>query len=262
MYKQLSREGKMSETMLLGDRRIDRALPIPYYYQIAEILRGMIADSRIGPDTETALPSENELCGLYAVTRATVRHALDLLEREGLVYRRKGKGTFLRRRVQLDLARLCSTTKDMQARGWVPGTRLLGARLVTASAHIQRQLRIQENPPQVWEIHRLRLADGEPISLQWSYVSCQRAPGLDKHDLAGSLYDTLRAGYGIELRTAEQVIRTRMATDEEALTLSIPAGAPVFVIDRTSFDQAEKPVEHLHALWRGDRYDLQIRLSA
>lgn len=53
-----------------------------------------------------------------------------------------------------------------------------------------------------------------------------------------------------------------MATDEEALVLEIPAGAPVFVIDRTSFDQNEKPVEYLHALWRGDRYDLQIHLSA
>jgi GntR family transcriptional regulator len=251
----------MSETMKVGERRIDRALPIPYYYQIAEILRGMIADSRTGPDAEVALPSENEMCSLYSVTRATVRHALDLLEREGLVYRRKGKGTFLRRRVQLDLARLCSTTKDMQARGWVPGTRLLGARLVTATVHIQRQLRVTD-APQVWEINRLRLADGEPISLQWSYVSAQRAPRLDEHDLAGSLYDTLHAAYGIELRTAEQVIRTRMATDEEALILEIPAGAPVFVIDRTSFDQNEKPVEYLHALWRGDRYDLQIRLSA
>jgi GntR family transcriptional regulator len=262
MYKQLIGEGKMSQIIKVGERRIDRALPIPYYYQIAEILRGMIADSRIGPDAEVALPSENEMCGLYSVTRATVRHALDLLEREGLVYRRKGKGTFLRRRVQLDLARLCSTTKDMQARGWVPGTRLLGVSLVTASVHIQRQLKIQENPPQVWEIHRLRLSDGEPISLQWSYVSSQRAPGLDQHDLAGSLYDTLHAAYGIELRTAEQVIRTRTATNEEALVLEIPAGAPVFVFDRTSFDQNERPVEYLHALWRGDRYDLQIRLSA
>jgi GntR family transcriptional regulator len=251
----------MNETMKVGERRIDRALPIPYYYQIAEILRGMIADSGIGPDAEVALPSENELCSLYSVTRATVRHALDLLEREGLVYRRKGRGTFLRRRVQLDLARLCSTTKDMQARGWVPGTRLLAARLVTATEHIQHRLRIPE-APQVWEIHRLRLADGEPISLQWSYISGLRAPRLDEHNLTGSLYDTLHAAYGIELRTAEQVIRTRMATDEEALILEIPSGAPVFVIDRTSCDQNEKPVEYLHALWRGDRYDLQIRLSA
>jgi GntR family transcriptional regulator len=247
--------------MRVGSRRIDRALPIPYYFQIADILRGMIADADLGPDAEVSLPSENELCSLYSVTRATVRHALDLLEREGLVFRRKGKGTFLRRRVQLDLARLCSTTKDMQARGWVPATRLLSAREVSPAAHVKRQLRVSD-PALVWEIHRLRLADGEPISLQWSFISCQRAPGLDRHDMEGSLYDTLRSAYGIELRTAEQVIRTRIATDEEAHLLEIPPAAPVFVIDRTSHDQSGAPVEYLHALWRGDRYDLHIRLTS
>ncbi len=248
-------------TLQMGGRRIDRALPIPYYFQIAEILRGLIADARLVPETDVPLPSENELCDLYAVTRATVRHALDLLEREGLVYRRKGKGTFLRRRVQLDLARLSSTTKDMRARGWTPATRVLAVKTVTAARHIQHQLKIPD-PAQVWEVHRLRLADGEPISLQWSYIPSARAPGLEGHDLAGSLYDTLRSAYGIELRTADQVIRTRLATDEEAPLLEIPAGAPVFAIERTSFDQADRPVEYLHALWRGDRYDLQIRLTS
>lgn len=256
----LSGGDEVSGVFHLGDRRIDRALPIPYYFQIAEILRGSIADVRLNPESEIALPSENELCDLYAVTRATVRHALDLLEREGLVYRRKGKGTFLRRRVQLDLARLSSTTADMRARGWVPAIRVLSVRRVAATRHVQRQLQIAD-PPEVWEIHRLRLADGEPISLQWSYVPCQRVPDLDRHDLAGSLYDTLHTAYSIDLRTADQVIRTRLATDEEAPLLEVPAGAPVFVIERTSFDQADRPVEYLHALWRGDRYDLQIRLA-
>jgi len=245
----------------MGARRIDRALPIPYYFQIAEILRGLIAEANLGPESDMPLPSENELCDLYSVTRATVRHALDLLEREGLLYRRKGKGTFLRRRVQLDLARLSSTTKDMRARGWVPATRVLSVREISAARHIQHELRIPD-PPLVWEVHRLRLGNGEPISLQWSYVPCSRTPGLDRHDLTGSLYDTLHSAYGMDLRTADQVIRTRLATDEEALLLEIPSAAPVFAIERTSFDQAERPVEYLHALWRGDRYDLQIHLAS
>jgi GntR family transcriptional regulator len=253
----------MNVTLQMGTQRINRELPIPYYFQIAEILRGMIADAGgvPGPDVEVALPSENELCSFHDVTRATVRHALELLEREGLIYRKKGKGSFLRRRVQLDLARLCSTTRDMQARGWVPGTRLLSVRALVPSPHIQHQLQSEAGTP-VWEINRLRLADGEPISLQWSYLSCQRVPELDRHDLTGSLYETLSSAYGIELRNADQVIRTRLATIEEAPLLGVPEGAPVFVIDRTSYDQAGKAVEHLHALWRGDRYDLQIRLTA
>lgn len=244
-----------------GTRRVNKAIPVPYYYQIAEILRDMIADAEVQPDAEVALPSENELCTLYEVTRATVRHALELLEEEGLVYREKGRGTFLRRRrVQIDLTRLCSTTEDMKARGWTPATQVLSVRVVTPLAHVQHQLRTSEDA-QVWEVHRLRLADGEPISLQWSYLPCQSVPELDRLDLTGSLYYGLANRYGIQLQNGEQVIRTRAVTAEEARLLAIPESAPVFVIDRTSYDQEGRPIEYLRSLWRGDRYDLQIRLS-
>ncbi len=245
-----------------GARRINKAIPVPYYYQIAEILRDMIAEAEVGPDTEVGLPSENELCALYEVTRATVRHALEVLEKEGLVYREKGRGTFLRRRrVQLDLARLCSTTEDMQARGWVPSTRLIGVEAITPLPHIGRQLGLGADE-QVWEVHRLRCANGEPISLQWSYLPCRLVPDLARKDLTGSLYYTLRNAYGIELDTADQVIRTRTVSSEDGELLAIPGGAPVFAIERTSYDRAGRAVEYLHSLWRGDRYDLQIRLTA
>ena len=128
-----------------------------------------------------------------------------------------------------------------------------------AHSHVQRQLHLAAQE-QVWEIYRLRLADGESISLQWSYLPCEHMPDLDRQDLSGSLYYILKNVYGIELRTAQQMIRTRAATDEEALQLAVPEGAPLFVIDRTTYDQNEVPVEHLHSLWRGDRYDLQVRL--
>ena len=250
----------MSIHPLLSTRRINKDIPIPYYYQIARILRETIDDlEKDAEQSEVALPSESELCELYQVTRGTVRHALELLEREGLVYREKGRGTFVRRRVQLEVTRLCSTTEDMKARGWVPETRLLGLTSVTAHAHVQHQLHVSADM-QVWEIYRLRLAGGEPISLQWSYLPCERMPELDRQDLAGSLYYILKNVYGIELRTAEQTIRTRTATAEEAELLAVPEGAPLFVIDRTTYDQNEVPVEQLHSLWRGDRYDLQVRL--
>ena len=108
-------------------RRINKDIPIPYYYQIAQSLRELIEDSEEGAgDREIALPSELELCQVYDVTRGTVRHALEALEREGLISRERGRGTFVtRRRVQLDLTRLCSTTQDMKIRGWTPGTKVL-----------------------------------------------------------------------------------------------------------------------------------------
>lgn len=243
-------------------RRINKDIPIPYYYQIAQSLRELIEDSEEGAgDREIALPSELELCQVYDVTRGTVRHALEALEREGLISRERGRGTFVtRRRVQLDLTRLCSTTQDMKIRGWTPGTRVLSVQCMLPRPHVQRELRIPEDR-QVWEVYRLRLANDEPISLQWAYIPCDLTPGLDEYELSGSLYYSLKNGYGIELRNAAQVIRTRVVTLGEAELLAIDEGDPVFVIERTSRDQSDVPVEHLHSLWRGDRYDLQVQLQ-
>jgi GntR family transcriptional regulator len=247
-------------------RRINKGFPLPYYYQIAQSLREMIGDAEVkaqergdAPPEEIALPSEAELGVLYHVTRGTVRHALEVLEREGLIYRAKGRGTFVRRRVQLDLARLVSTTEDLIARGWVPSVKMLGLRRLAPRPYVQRPLQLPDNS-EVWEIYRLRLANGEAISLQWSFIPCALAPGLDQHDLTTSLYYTLRDAYGIQLKVADQTIRARVAEVDEAALLGVTEGAPVFVIDRTSYDQHQVPVEYLHSFWRGDRYDLQVRL--
>ena len=247
----------------LATRTIDRAIPVPYYYQIAQFLREVIEDSDADLERgEVALPSESELCEIYGVTRGTVRHALEVMEREGLIYREKGRGTFLRRRrVEFDLTKLCSSTEDMRARGWVPGTRVLGLGSVVPRPHIQQELQVADGR-QVWELHRLRLANGEPISLQWSYIPFDLAPDLDARDLAGSLYYVLKNDYDHTLEAADQVIRTRAATLAEAELLGIEEGDAVFVIERTTFDQRGEPVEFLHSLWRGDRYDLEVHLAS
>jgi GntR family transcriptional regulator len=242
-------------------RKINRELPIPYYYQIVQILREAIQDHEAAPEQgETLFPSETELAEFFQVNRGTIRHALETLEREGLIYREKGRGTFLqRRRVELELTKLCSTTEDLQARGWSPASRLLSISETTPRLHIQRYLHLREGET-VWRIYRLRLANNEPISLQWSYISRRLTPDLDKKDLTGSLYYLLKNDYGIEMKTADQIIRARGATAEEAQLLQIPENEAVFEISRVTNDQENRPVEHLDSLWRGDRYDFHVRL--
>jgi GntR family transcriptional regulator len=233
---------------------------VPYYSQIAEVLRTLVEEAmgRL-PAGVVAFPTEAELCAAFSVTRGTVRQALEVLEREGLIYRRKGRGTFVaRQRLAFDLTRLYSSTEDMLARGWQPGTRVLGLEAVTPRPVMQMALQI---PPggKVWQLRRLRLADGEPVSLVWSYLPVHLTPNLDRHDLTGSLSRLLEQEYGIKLRTADQSISTRGASGEGAQLLEIPEGTPVFFITRLAFDQSEVPVEYMTSLWRGDRYDLQVR---
>ncbi len=241
---------------------LNKKIPVPYYYQIAQILRETIEDIDLeAVDEEIVLPPEAELAEMFDVARGTVRRALAFLEEEGLIYRERGRGTFVRRkRVELDVTRLSSTSEDMRTRGWEPASRVLSVKRITPRHLVASALQASDDEL-VWELHRLRLGDGEPISLQWSYVPCATAPDLDQHDLSGSLYYMLKNEYGIFLESADQVIRTRSATELEAELLEIHEGAPLFVITRTSYDDDGEPVEYVNALWRGDRYDLRVHLT-
>ena len=235
---------------------------MPLYFQIAESLREWIQGLNPSPsDQPIALPSGAQLCSIYGVNPGTVHHALRLLEQEGLVARARGRGTYVRRRrVELDIGRLCSTTEYMRARGWVPGVRVLGVERVAPREHVQRLLEISEDQ-EVWEVCRLRLADNEPISVQWSYIPCALVPDLGEQDLSTSLYNTLMDVYSIEVTTADQTVRVRKASTREASLLEIEDSEPVLVFDGTYYDRRGRRIEYEHGIWRGDRYDLRVHQS-
>ena len=248
---------------ILNPRRINKDLPVPYYYQIVQVLRESIADidDHDGKE-EIPLPSETELCELFSVNRGTIRHALDMLEREGLIYREKGRGTFVRRRrVELDLSYLCSTTEDLKNRGWEPSTEVVSINQVSPRSHIRTSLNLSESE-KVWEVYRLRLANHEPISLQRAFYPVSLMPDLVKKDLSSSLFRIWQEAYNIQPRDAEQTIRTRTATSEEAELLQTSDCDPIFEITRVTYDVNNTPFEYLISIWRGDRYDFYVRLSS
>ena len=247
---------------IFNTRRINKDLPVPYYYQIVQILRESIADIEDQEGKgEIPLPSEAELCELFSVNRGPIRHALDMLEREGLIYREKGRGTFIRRRrVELDLSYLCSTTDDLKSRGWEPGTEVISINQVVPRSHIRSSLDLDDHE-KVWEVQRLRLANGEPISLQRAFLPVKFMPDLVKKDLTSSLFSLWQDTYHIQIRDAEQTIRTRTATSEEAELLQTSDCDPIFEITRVTYDSNNVPFEYLISIWRGDRYDFYLRLT-
>src|SRR5258708_26065146 len=115
--------------MAVLDKIVDKRSKIPYYYQLADILREKIQNSANGntPNSSaTLMPSELELAKMHHISRATVRQAFDLLEREGLIYREKGKGTFAATvRNRYNLTTLIPITEDIMRRGWVPSVQVI-----------------------------------------------------------------------------------------------------------------------------------------
>jgi GntR family transcriptional regulator len=239
---------------------VDRLSPIPYYRQLAELLRREITE-RPAEHGAAALPSENELTERYRVSRATVRSALSLLERERIIYREKGKGSFAAaRRVEHDLTELVSTTEDMRRRGWPLLTRVLSLDLVDPLPHVAAALELPDGG-NVYRLVRLRVVQDEPLSLQTNFLPAHLLPNLEQHDLSSSLYRLCESVYGLRLWTGRQVLRSRGATAAEARLLQVRRGAPVMSAERITFAANGKAVEYLDAVWRGDRYEFTVRVG-
>lgn len=232
---------------------------LPFYHQLYEILRQNIVRGEWQPDD--MLPSEVELMERYNVSRITVRQALDELVNEGLIYRQRGRGTFVAHpTVDQALTRIISFTEDMRQRGFIPGTEVLSSGLEPASPEVAEQLQL-ESEAELVRLDRLRLADNEPMSIEESHLVHHYCPGILQRDYAASpLRQVLEQHYGIRLVRAKQSIRAIAASRQVADRLFIPANAPLLYIERISYSQQSIPIEFLRLYHRGDRYVLYNEL--
>lgn len=234
---------------------------VSYYQQLYSILRKEIARGVWKPGDR--LPSEAELIKTFGVSRITVRQAFELLVSDGLVYRRRGSGTFVVvPPIEHGLTRIISFTEDMQRRGLHPDTQVIATRLQRATLEIADKLDIEPGA-ELAVLERLRLADGEPMSVEISHLVHRYCPNVLDGDYAQTpLHEVLRDRFGIRLARANQVIRAVAAEKMLAARLAVPVGSPLFYIERVSFRQAGIPVEYLEVYHRGDRYVLYNELRA
>lgn len=239
--------------------QIDFTSHVPYYLQLMNLLRAKI-NAVWKPGDQ--IPGEQELCAEYGVSRTVVRQTLRELELEGLIYRRKGKGTFVSEpKINESLVqRLTGFYQDMVERGLKPRTRVLKNALTTASRKVARYLEIQEGS-RVVELKRLRYVNDVPIQLVTSYLPYDLVPGLTEVDLTNrSLYEFLEHEMGLFITRGRRTIEAVSANDEEAKLLDVPRGAPMVMLDSVSYLADGRVVEYYHAVHRGDRSRFEVEL--
>ena len=244
----------------LRARRIDRHSRLPLYQQLYDILRDKIRRSEWEPGD--VIPPEPRLMDRYDVSRTTVRQTLDMLVNENLIYREQGRGTFVAHpTVEQGLVRIISFTDDMRRRGREPGTEVLSSKLIAAPQDIAGRLGVKPGEDLAY-LKRLRLADGEPMSVEESHLLHRYCPGILDGDYASrSLRQALADRYDIHWSRATQTIRAVAASDELSSTLSIPRGEPLLHIERVSYSRQDTPVEFLRVYYRSDRYVLYNELQ-
>ncbi|MFW5941344.1 MAG: GntR family transcriptional regulator [Chloroflexota bacterium] len=232
---------------------------MPLYLQLYQLLRRRIRSGVLKPGD--MLPSEMSLMERYDVSRATVRQALKELDSDGLIVRERGRGTFVAPpSVEQNLVRIVSFTEDMNQRGLTPGTRLVSARLMPATEYMAEKLGIAPGE-KLARIERLRLADGEPLSVEVSCLVYRYCPGvLEKDYTQESLRLILERQYGLRLARAEQSLQAVAADEELAKLLEIEVGDPLLFLERISYSDYDVPVEFLRIYHRGDRYTLRNEL--
>lgn len=233
----------------------NRSRPEPLWHQAEQAMRALISSGEWA--TGAQIPNEERLCDLLGVSRITVRHALRNLEDSGLLSREHGRGTFVRSPTVIAGVRgLTSFTQEMVNLGLDVGTRLLDAQRVAADPQVAGALEIEEGTPVV-RLRRLRLGNDQPIGIQTAHLPEARVPGLlDAAGRIASLYDTLKAAYGIVPLEAREIYRIGAVKPEDAELIQLPAGSPAFVVERIAFDR-RGPFEFTVSTMRGDRYEIR-----
>ena len=229
---------------------IDRASPVPLYFQLARYFETAIGSGAL--KVGTRLENEVRLAELLGLSRPTVRAAFLYLANKGLVVRKRGLGTVVaNERIDRDVE-LTSLYDDLAASGRTPGTRVLKAEVGHASDQVAAALRLPGQAP-VMSLERVRLADGEPMALMHNYLPA----GLVRLDIEllerHGLYELLRAA-GIGPYSATQSMGAKNASASEARTLGETRGTALITMERVACDKAGRPVEFARHLYRASRY--------
>jgi GntR family transcriptional regulator len=240
-------ERVMSER-ILSQIWIDRDSALPMYQQLEEQLEMLITSGTW--DAKEPLPSETLLAERLQISVMTVRQAMGRLVNKGLIYRAKGRGTFIMPQpMECQLQQLASFSEDMRARDLSTASQTLVFKTVVAPSIVAVRLNLEPGTT-VLRIKRLRLVRDRPVALHDAYVPWV---DLDRNALEnlGSLYVLLEQK-GVELMEAEETLEATVADEEVARLLDASPGAPLLKITRLTLGRNRTPVELLIALYRAD----------
>ena len=233
---------------------------VPRYHQIAQTLRERIAASGQGPGDR--LDNQRTLAREFGVTLMTLRQALDLLERDGLIARRHGLGTFVARpSIDYDILQLRALAGDLSALGEDVATRFLRSRFEPADRRVAEALGLDEDA-EVFVLERLRLVDGRPVSFQASYLPAALGAEVSRADLAVTpLRQVLTFKLGIEITAARETVSAVPLDRRAARELGCRPGIAAFRSDRVSVGAAGTPIVYDRVFIPGDRFRITRNLK-
>jgi GntR family transcriptional regulator len=229
---------------------------LPAYQKIQRAVRERIDAKQLKPGDPVS--SERELARIHGVSLMTARHALAGLEREGIVERRPGAGTFVAP-PRIHFNKLMSYTEQMNSRGLSARSKIVELSSEENDAEIAARLSLPSASP-LAVVQRVRQAADEPFALETCYLSADEFPGLASPALErGSLFLALEKDYGVMLAYSDEEIDATDADQRTSDLLSIPRGTPMLRIRQLIYSSKGTPTIYVVGLYRSGRHTLVIR---
>ena len=233
------------------------------YLQIRRVVFQAIRDGELLPGER--IESVASLSEGIGVSSMTVRQALQELIHEGWLCTVPGKGTFVvdQKSLEQDVQKFLGLKEAIKSSGKILGTKVVSINIIKPNPKIVKSLDLKP-AEHVYEIIRVRYADQTPLSIDRTYLSVNKFPGLEKSiNDSASLYEILAGVYEVQPKLIQQYID---ADESDALAekfLNVPRGKPVLISERVAYTTAEEPVEITVRMTRAGmvRYKTRIHIE-
>lgn len=238
--------------------KIRKDIPLALYFQLKEKIKDNILSGRWPEGSK--IPSEQEICSLYGVSRITVRKAIDELQNEKYLMKKQGRGTFVQKKtIGQKLHKFYSFSEELKALGLKEYSNVMVFERQVPPGHIREALSL-ESGEQVFRIQRIRYVDERPYALEQSYIPVHFAPELTGEQIQETgLYKSLNS-FGIFLDHATETFSAVNLTREEAKNLQVENREAAISLIRMTYRGADV-VEYCESLVRGDVFHYTVELK-
>lgn len=237
---------------------IDKGASTPLYLQIQNYIVGRIRSGDLAAGAQ--VPSEFELAAQMQVSRMTARKALDSLVSSGILYRRRGKGTYVATSVvDYNLTSMQSFSRTLQARGYEVTTRILKIDTLPATPELAQHLHVEVGSTLLL-IRRLRMVGGTPAAIHTAYLDNAIYGALTKVDLTQhSLLESMQRLTHLPMAYTIDSVQADGARPDEARLLEIGKDKPVLRVEGVSYLEYDEPSHYVQAVYRGDMFKMTVR---
>ncbi len=240
--------------------KLERQSPLPLHIQFENSMTQRIENHEWPVNSN--IPSENELCKIYGLSRMTVHAALNRIVEAGLLYRVPGKGTFVAEpKIVSTPPTQIGIREQLEHQGYETSTKLIGVEKITPTTEIIKILHLVPVGP-VYLVRRLRSVRGVPLSYHVSYIPARIFPGLEKQDLVNiQMCDIMEKNYHCEIHRRVETLEAITASAEEAQLLEVKPSFPLLLLKNTVYNAFAQPIEFSKVVFRGDKIKLKLEFN-